>query len=126
MAQSIRSLVPGGLARAAALNAGLTPDTGISALIRAAIAMFVTGDINKAVSYTERRHNVKTIGSLTRDGNHWVAGYVNDFDNDLSSMSNKSAAIRTGLAMLAGWDKEDAESELFVPPRGRPRKETMT
>jgi len=122
VAKSIGGLVPGGLARTAAMNAGLTPNTGVSSLIRAAIAMLVTGDIDKAVDYTQRRYNVKTVGTLSRDSNYHLSGYVNDFDEELAAFPNKSAAIRTGLAMLAGWTKDDAESQRFVAPQGRPKK----
>jgi len=126
MAQSIRAIVPGGLARTAALNAGLPASTGISSLIRAAITMFVTGDIDKALESMERRSNAKTVGSLSRDATYNVGGWIGDIDSELADVRNKSQAVRAGLAMMAGWDKKDAEDERFVPPQGRPRKVIMT
>jgi hypothetical protein len=82
--------------------------------------MFFTGDINKAVNYSERPPSVKTVGSLSRDSNHTIAGHVTDFDAELEALPNKAEALRVGLAMLAGWEKGDAENERFVPKQGRP------
>ena len=124
--KTVNVMLPGGLARTAALNAGLPPSTGIGQLIRAAVTMFVTGDINKALESAVRPSSAKTVGSLSRDDTHKVAAYVGDLKTELADVPNESQAIRAGLAMLNGWDKEDAMSEQFVRPMGRPRKTAMT
>jgi hypothetical protein len=118
-------LVPGGLAKEAAISAGLPPTTGISALLRIAAAMFLTGNLDSALERTDHKRNVRSVGSLSREKNHKVSGYLSDLDAELADIPNKSAAIRTGLAMMIGWDKEEAEVQQFVPSWGGTRKKEL-
>jgi hypothetical protein len=123
---NIGALVPGGLAKAAAINAGLTPDTGINTLLRIAVAMFKTGDLDEAFRYTTRNQHKKTVGSLPRDNDLMLWGNIPDPELSLRDVPNRAAAIRTGLAMMAGWSKEDAEAARFVRPRGYQHKDQET
>lgn len=122
-ASSVTGLVPGGLARQAAYEAGLPAGTNVSALVRAAVVMFVTGDRDKALAAIHGEKTTRTVGSLSRDESYFLAGHVGEeMHNQLRNVPNKSDALRAGLAMLAGWTKEDAEDTRFVAPAHRPKK----
>ena len=126
MSQSdIRALVPGGLARTAALSSELPPTVTTSALIRAAVVMFASGDKKKAIASMQRTSNTQIVGDLDRDTNYLLSAHLGEHISAIVDVHNKSQAIRTGLAMLCGWTKEDAESQRFVAPQGRPKKVTV-
>jgi hypothetical protein len=110
-------ILPGSLP-AAAFGLGLDVNhTSRIAIVRAALVLYKTGDRNLAREFCKPKKS-----DLGSNGQTFVAGTIEEEWADVGD-TDRAHAIRVGLAMAAGLDRERAEnwSRMHMRPRGRPQ-----
>lgn len=113
--------IPAHSLKYAAMGLGLSPNTSKTGLMRAALALFHGKTPEEAYELamppTPKPRRIM--------GGPEIIDIVGDVDESLAQLPSeigKATAIRIGLAIARGWDREDAE-EWAKMPRGRPRKD---
>jgi hypothetical protein len=97
-----------------------------SGLVRAALALFHGGTEREAIELAATVKNSR-LGSNREKMQDWVTANVPDGLADTGEI-NRALAIRIGLAMAAGYSREDAETHArnCVRSVGRPCKNNKT
>jgi len=126
----IGTRVPSSSLRSAAIGLGLSPGTSKSGILRAALALFHSLD---PYAYIDPPAPVSRSG--VRSASKDVIDVAGQAPDELALMPvhqatgktwERSTAIRVGLAMAAGWSREESEEWARGLARkagpGRPRK----